>query len=370
VRRSFAVVVLALLLLAGTTGCGSAGPSPVVVRVGTAKIDRATVDHWTRAIALGSTVEGVTGRSSSTPRQKALEFLISADWAIGAAADHGLVVSEDAVERGLKERIEAAPNGRGEFEEEISATGQTLADVKLEVKASLASARLRESLTKRVSPVTQAQIADYYKHHLQSFRIPDRRWVDLIEEIHGYAHAVALGKRLGSEARFRKRAMRELVTRDTPYEDAHHDWKAPMLHAIFATPLGRVGGPVSFHYMWVLFVVRKRVPGSVKPLSEVSAEISERLSEERHRRALASFLETYRREWTAKTSCRAGFVVQKCSGYRGQLVSEGNRVRAAFLTRWTSRWKARTDCRAGYVVDSCRQHSGPPALEYPISADL
>jgi hypothetical protein len=323
-RGSFLAAGAVLLLAAGVTGCGGGKPSPVVLRVGAVAIDRATVDHWTRAIALGSAVAGALGQSSATPRQKALDFLISANWAIGAAAERGLVVSGDAVARGLKRRIESAPNGRSEFQEEVAATGQTLADVKLEVKAALAAVRLREFLSRSVSSVTQSQIDGYYKRYRQSFRIPDRRIVDLIEEIPGYAHAVALGKQLGPGARFARRAMRELVARETPYEDAHHDWKAPMLRAIFATPPGRVGGPVSFHYMWVLLVVRKLLPGSIKPLSEVGMQIAERLSEERHDHALASFLDALRREWIAKTSCDDDFLVQKCAGYVGRLVPEGD----------------------------------------------
>ncbi|HTA05586.1 MAG TPA: peptidylprolyl isomerase, partial [Solirubrobacteraceae bacterium] len=122
---------------------------------------------------------------------------------------------------------------------------------------------------------------------------------------------------------FTKRAIRELVPRQSPSEDAHRE-NGRMVRAIFATPPGRVGGPVTFHSSWVLLVVRKLVPSSIEPLSKVKAEISEQLSEERQRRALASFLEAYRREWTAKTSCKRGFVVQKCSEYRGQLASEGN----------------------------------------------
>jgi hypothetical protein len=312
-----------LLVGAGGTGCASDKSSPVVIRVGTVAIDRATVDHWTRAITLGSAVEGTLGESSSTPRQKALDFLISANWAIGAAAERGLDVSDGAIERGLKERIEAAPNGRSEFQEEISATGQTLPDVKLEVEAATALARLREFVSRRVPPVRQAQIAGYYKHHPQSFRIPDRRLVDLIEEIHGREHAVALGRRLGPGERFAKRAIRELVARETPYELGHRE-NGRMVRAIFATPPGRVGGPAMYHGRWVLLVVRKLIPGSAKPLGAVRAEISQRLSDERHRRALTSFLAAYRREWIAKTRCGARYLVQKCSEYHGQVTPEGS----------------------------------------------
>lgn len=321
--RGLLIICVTLLLAVGAAGCGGARSSPVVVRVGTVTIDRAAVDHWAKAVELGSPLEGALGRSSSTPRQEALEFLISSNWAIGAAAEHGLAVSDSAVARGLKERIDGAPNGRAEFEREAESTGQTLADVKLEVKAALALAALRELVSRSVQPVTATQVADYYRTHLQRFRIPDRRWVDLIEAIPSYAHAVALGKELGTGKRFAKRALRELVAYQTPYEAAHSE-NPRLVHAIFAAVPGRVARPVRFNNHWVLMVVRKLVPGSTKSLSEVRAEIVERLAKERHRLALASFVEAYGRDWTAKTRCRGGFVVQKCSEYRGRLTSEGD----------------------------------------------
>jgi hypothetical protein len=267
-------------------------------------------------------VAGVPEGSSSTPRQKALEFLISADWAIGAAAEHGVAVPEGAVARGLQAKIDAVPQGRSQFEEEIAATGQTLSDVGFEVKAALAMKALRAFVSRHVAPVTQTQIARYYSHHLQSFRIPDKRLTDLIEEIRHYPHAVALGRRLGPGERFAKKAMRELVPRETAFEYAHA-WNGKMVRAIFATPPGRVGGPVSFHEKWVIFVVRKLVPGHIKPLGEVRAEIAKRLSEERRGQALARFFGAYRREWKAKTSCSAGFLVRGCSEYRAQHALEG-----------------------------------------------
>jgi hypothetical protein len=327
-RHGLLVACAGLLLAGGLCGCAGARSSPVVIHVGMATIDRATVDHWTRAIELGSAIEGVLGRSSSTPRQKALDFLISANWAIAAAAERGLGISDGAVARGLMEKIEGAPDGRSEFEKEIAATGQTLEDVRLEVRAALAASRLREHISKGVAPVTRRQVAAYYEHHLQSFRVPDRRLVDLIEAIHGYANAVALGRRLGPGERFAKRALHESVARQTSDEAAHRE-NHQLVHAIFTATPGRVAKPVSFNNAWVILVVRKLVPGHIRPLGKVYAEIAERLSGERRHRALTSFLEAYRREWTARTRCLPGFVVQKCSEYRGRLVPEGNLLAAS-----------------------------------------
>src|ERR1700748_1778504 len=86
-------VGVVLILALSAVGCGGAASTPIGVRVGTVKIDKATVDHWNRAITLGSTVSGPLGRSGETPRQKALGLLISANWAIGAADERNLAIS-------------------------------------------------------------------------------------------------------------------------------------------------------------------------------------------------------------------------------------------------------------------------------------
>lgn len=109
------------------------------------------------AIARGSSVGTALGSTSGAPRERALKFLISSRWIVGEAEAQGLSISSAAVEDGLRQKIDAMPNGRREFQEELSSTGQTLADVKLEVKSSLATARLREAVARGVPAVTSAQ---------------------------------------------------------------------------------------------------------------------------------------------------------------------------------------------------------------------
>jgi PPIC-type PPIASE domain len=321
IARRAALGGLALAAVAGS-GCGST-PRPVVVHVGSVAIERSTVDRWAKAIGLGGAGTASLEGAGGTPREKALGALISANWLIAEATRQGLAPSDHAVDHELDERIELTANGKHEFESELASTGQTLDDVRLEIRAALAAAKLRESLSRHVPAVTQSEIASYYRRNLASFRNPDRREVDLIEALPSRAAAVALGRRLGAGARFTKRAIRELVARQTPSEAAHLG-NHLLVQAIFATPPGKIGGPVSFDQLWVILVVRKVVPSSIKPLTEVKAEISKRLSDERRRLALASFIDSYRKRWTARTSCSPGFVVQKCSQYRGPLKSEGN----------------------------------------------
>jgi hypothetical protein len=320
-RVAIAGIALVTASIAG--GCGGKGSDTTIVRVGKMAIDKTSVAHWADAIRLGNTVGAALGGLHGTPREKALSFLIASDWLIGEAADRGLVVTEGAVDRGLKERIEAVPNGRNEFEEEIASTGQTISDVKLEIRAALAAERLRTSISMRTPVVSRAEMANYYAANRTSFRVPEQRLVDLIENLASPTAAVALGRHLGVGARFAKRAIRELVPQQSPYEAAHRE-NHKLVHAIFAATPGEIGGPASYNSRWVLLVVRKIVPGSTKPFREVKDEIARRLASQRSGAALAGFIKEYRSKWTAMTNCDASFVVQKCSQYRGPLAPEGN----------------------------------------------
>ena len=319
-------IAAALLLATGLAGCAGAKDSSsnrsseVLVRVGSAQIDRAEVEHWASAIGRGNSVGTALGRTSGTPRERALKFLISSKWITGEAEEQGLAISNAAVERGLQRQIEAMPKGRSEFEEELASTGQTLADVKLEVKARLTAARLRDAVEKRVSALTTAKVAGYYAHHRRNFYVPDQRVVYLIEGIHEYAHAVALARQVRPGVKLTKPWFREVVFRSPEVADP-----GKLAHMVFAATPGRVAGPTSFFGHWALAVVKKLMPAGVQPLVAVKAALSKNLTVGRRERALKRFAAAYVRKWTARTSCSAGYVVQKCSEYRGTPRAEETR---------------------------------------------
>jgi hypothetical protein len=93
-------------------------------------------------------------------------------------------------------------------------------------------------------------------------------------------------------------------------------------HTIFAAVPGKLAGPVKFRNGWALVVVRKAVAGHIKPLAAVKGQIATRLTRDRRRAALLSFIKSYRNKWVAKTDCSRGFVIQKCSQCHGPVASE------------------------------------------------
>jgi hypothetical protein len=307
-------------------GCAGASDS-AVVKIADTSIDRSEVDHWAHAIALGE--PGVSlGRLHGSPREKALEFLIGANWLIEEAAEQGHEVPARSVDGVLAEKIAATPNGRGEFQERLSWRGQTIGDAKLEIKATLAAAIVREAVMKRFSALTHEDVARYYNAHLSSFHAPEERIVDLIEDLPSARDAEALGRRLGAGRRFAMRAMRESVPRQTTFEAAHRP-NGKLVHAIFAATPGKLADPVLFNERWVLIVVRRIVPGAIRPLDQVAEGIATRLLAQRRSAAEPGFLSTYRSRWRKRTRCDAGFVVQQCAEYRGRRLSEEDPLRSS-----------------------------------------
>ena len=203
----------ALVAVVGLAACSGGTPDPVAVRVGDVTIAKPTIEHWASAISRGAIVPEWSKQPHRTRRQQALGFLITSNWLLGEAADHGLAQSDEAVAERLDEQRESVPGGATEFQNALDETGKTISDVKLEIRAELATAMLRRMLVRSVEPITRSQAADYYRANVDDYRSPERRIVDLIETLKSEAAAKSLEKRVGSGAKFEKLAFHESLER-------------------------------------------------------------------------------------------------------------------------------------------------------------
>jgi foldase protein PrsA len=314
--RAAGHAVAAGLLLAGFGGCGGSAQGPTVVRVGNAAIGSSTVAHWTRVISRGGLLGGLGGEPHGTPKQQALAFLISSDWLDGEAAKEGLAVSADAVDRVLTEHMKA--DGTAEFTENLHVAGKTIADVKLEIKAELAAAAIHRRLAAHTVQVSQREVVGYYESNRRQFRTPEERNVDLIEDLPSRSAAAALAERVGSGARFAKMALHERLNQ-AGERAAGVPEKDRVMRAIFSARPGKASRPMELNQAWIVFVVRSITPASYKSLANVQAAIAKQLDAQQRQRLVAEFEKGYRARWTARTSCRPGYVVQGCAQYAGPL---------------------------------------------------
>ncbi len=296
------------------------------MRVGRTPIDKRTVDHWTAVIARGAPVPNLSGSEHSTPRQRALAFLIASNQLIGEAAAQGLHLSEAQVARRVREQWESTPSGHAEFESALKASGETLADIELETKAQWATSAVGELVSRRVDSlararVTAAAVLSYYHRHIAQFRYSERRDYEIIENLPTAAAARALGRRIGPGKRFHQMGIPESYAR-IPSNFAEDEGKAPVMRAIFAAKPGVISRPMILHRHYVLFVVRRIKPAGLQAFTAVRGKIESRLLEQSRRRLLGSMVTEYRAKWLAQTECRPGYVVQKCRQYTGARAPE------------------------------------------------
>jgi hypothetical protein len=330
-------VGVALLLTVSSAGCGKSAPDPAVVRIGDVSISRSTVAHWERAITTG-TVATVSSRNPrQSPREQALELLIMANWLSGESAREGLTISSDAVERLAKEPLTALSKTTGK----PASTGAANPDTELIARATLTEQKLREAAFSRAPATTETELASYYARHHKALLREETRTADLIEQLPSRSSALALAKKLGTGRQFTAKALHETVNRETSgkqerplgggSETVHREtpgaqetsFNGGLVAAIFAATPHQLGGPVEYVGHWVIFVVRSVAFGPYAFPADATA-IEDMLNKAHQQAALKAFFARYRREWKAKTICRAGFIVAGCSESQQQLPPEAN----------------------------------------------
>jgi parvulin-like peptidyl-prolyl cis-trans isomerase-like protein len=304
-RRALAVLAVAAAISMGTVGCGGLASGAMVVHVGDVSISRLTVDHWTGVIERKGGFTGRRGEPSGAPKQRALALLITSNWLIQEATRQGVSVSEDAVHRALMER----ERENGELLEWCHRVGQTIADVKFELKAELAAELLRAKLAKRAERITPQEVADFYWTH-RSLVDTGIRVTDLIEGQSSPAAAIHAAPLLGTTQQYGSQAIREQVKRTGLFLRSPE--KVRVVDEIFAARPGVISHPVLINKSWALFVVRKVIPGHVTPFAQAREEALVRVGEQRQQAVASSFEHDYRAYWKAHTSCRRDYVGPGC----------------------------------------------------------
>jgi hypothetical protein len=305
-----------LLITACNTGCGKSA-SPAVVRIEGANIDRPTIRHWEQTIKLDTVATASSPRSRQSRREQALEILISADWLAGEAVREGLPISSNVV-RQVAEPRAAVSKVFGNF----TAAGLANPDAEFLARAVLAAQEIRRAIFNRLPAATEAEIAGYYAKHHRMLHREETRTVHLIEQLRSRSAALALARRLGTGQRFANSTGEETVNAQTPQEEKSN-LDGGLVRAIFSASPHKLGGPVRYAGHWVIFVVQSVNHGPYI-LPAGATAVTEMLNKAHRQAALKAFFSRYQREWKAKTTCRAGFVVPDCSESHAQLPPAAN----------------------------------------------
>jgi foldase protein PrsA len=106
-------------------------------------------------------------------KQKALAFLITADWLEGEAAVQGIRVLPSEVDASYRQLLNN-PAGPG-FASRLRRAGVSTTDELLQLRLEKLAERLRNKLTAGYNAVSPAQIAAYYHSHASEFAVAGHR---------------------------------------------------------------------------------------------------------------------------------------------------------------------------------------------------
>jgi hypothetical protein len=253
-------------------------------------------------------------------RRRALRVLIFSRWLFDEARELGVrVPAAEAKHQAEELEADLAENfpfpglpQDPDLRQLLLSRWRSRADRVWLMQIALLAVKVRQALTERARrSVSHRELLRFYATHKRRFFRPDERDLEII----GGSKAVALqAKREIQRGRpFLEVARRLSSDPEAPGGLWHllrgHD-EPEVERPVFAAKPRVLLGPM--HYsIYYIFEVLDAIPAHQQPLGRVEGAIRRELAPS-PRRLLAAF----EARWTARTSCRAGYVVRRCRQYR------------------------------------------------------
>ena len=347
--------------VAGLSACGGI-PGDAVVQVNGHSITKATFTHWMGVASVSSNTTGtpakpaipeppsytaciahlqaitpkpVKGQAAPTTaqlkaqceqqykalQQEVLGFLVSAEWVIGEASHLGVKASDTEVKKKFAEvKTQQFPKP-AEFEKFLATSGQSVSDLLLRVKLNLLSSKIQQKITNTKAKITQAQITKYYNENKQRFGKPESRNIEIILTKTEAAakkakQEVESGKSFSSVAKRVSIDPTSKVNGGALPGVVKGQEEKTLDAAIFAAKANVLSGPVTTPFGFYIYEVTGISPGSPETQAQAQSSIKQQLTATQQQTALGKFVKEFKKRWTGRTDCRAGYVVADCKQYK------------------------------------------------------
>jgi foldase protein PrsA len=276
---------------------------------------------WKRAGLSQAPKEG--DAQYETARDGAMNDLLDQAWLSGEAAELGVSASEREVENELASIKDTQFPDEKAFRDFLKESGFTEEQVLERVRLQVLSRKIEEQVRTDAPKPTDSEIEDFYDASIDQYTTPESREIRLIvtsDEKDTAAVERALAKD-DSDRAFARLARKFSVDPSkseggttTATEGAYPD---PAGAAIMDAAEGAVEGPIDVDGNDYFFRVLEVTEEDVAPLSEVRNQIQQQLAPALEQQALTSFIEDYNAKWTSRTVCADGFVISRCSNFKG-----------------------------------------------------
>jgi parvulin-like peptidyl-prolyl isomerase len=259
-------------------------------------------------------------------RKKALEEILNAIWVRGEAEELGISVTPKQIATELAQIKKQNFKTEAAFQKFLKTSHFTRQDVTERVKLQVFGTQIQEQIAKKAPPPDESEISDYYEASkaTQYTTKPSRDVRVIITKDKGKAEeAKALLSKDDSPANWKKVAgkfstdptskskggLQEGLSEETLQE--------PLKAAVFQNAEGEVIGPIEFQKSFIVLETVKLNPEKVQALGEVKSQIKAQLTQTLAQSVFSDFLSDYQSKWQSRTFCAEGYVIERCSNYKG-----------------------------------------------------
>lgn len=324
------MIALAALPAAGLSACGGDDEVPrgAVADVDGKPISQRDFDRWLTVVNASQQPPSKNRKKPKPPkrgsptynqlRDQVIQFLVSARWIEGEAADRDISTTEKEVERQFEQTRDQSFQSKKAYERFLETSGQSQDDILFRVRLDVLSNKLRQKLTTDVGEVSDDEIKDYFEQNKQQFSQPERRDLQVVRTKTEDKANEAL-QRLEDGDPFKD------VVKDLSNDPASKQQEGKLLGvakgqqdqafdaAIFQAKKDALAGPVKTQGGYYVFKVTRITPASEQSLDQSKESIRQLLLSQKQQQALDAFTQEFRKKWRDRTNCAKGFVTPDCS---------------------------------------------------------
>jgi foldase protein PrsA len=357
VRRSILALGAFFVLTLAIAACGSNVPGNSVADVAGNPITTQAFNHWMYVAAKGNAAQAGPGAPIVVPTDppdfkgciaqarkqvsavakqsdkqvrtecrnlfnslssQVMDFLVRAYWFQADAAKAKITVTPAQVQQRFQSERNAQFPSQAQFQTFLSQYGYTTDDLLFRTRVQLVYSKLIQRQTK---PVTDADVAAYYASHKSQFGSPETRSLRIVLT-KTQAQAQAAKQALSSGQSFDVVAKKYSIDPATKNKGgvlnniSKGQTDQALESAAFSASVGKVVGPVHGQFGYYVLEVTKVTRGNQKSLEQSRALIRQTLVAQSQSSAQSAVDAKAKKNWLSKTSCRTGYAMSDCSGFK------------------------------------------------------
>jgi foldase protein PrsA len=360
-KRYFTALGAFFVLGLGIAACGSSVPGNAVANVGGNPVTAQAFNHWMFVAAKSQAAQSpgqpvivptdppqfnqcianvrkqipsLAKTATKTLRSdcqnlftslssQVMDFLIKAYWYQAEAAKDHISVADSAVLKAFNTAKTQQFSTPAQYTAFLTQTGQTQDDIVFRFRINEIFKKL---LAKQGSTVSAAAIQNYYTSHISQFSTPETRDLRIVLAKTA-AQATAAKQALSkgqSWAAVAKKYSTDAATKNKGgallgvvkgQQDAALDTAA------FSATANQIIGPVKGQFGYYIVEVTKIHPAHRQTLAQATAVIRQTLTSQTQTAAQTAVDAAAKKHWLGQTSCRSGYAMADCSGYKAPKTS-------------------------------------------------